>query len=45
MKSKINELIENFEKNRQNFIKEIYLEYDRLKEKYDFQTFGRKVQF
>ena len=45
MKSKINELIENFEVKRQEFIKDMQNEYEKLKEKYDFEIFGKKVQF
>jgi hypothetical protein len=45
MKSRINELIENFEWRRQEFLKELYAEYDRLREKYDFETFWKRIQF
>lgn len=45
MKSRINELIANFEQRRQEFLSDLYAEYDRLKEKYDFETLGRKIQF
>lgn len=45
MRSKINELIANFEQKRQDFLRDLYAEYDRLKEKYDFEVFGKKIQF
>lgn len=45
MKSRINELVANFEQRRQEFLRDLYAEYDRLKEKYDFETLGKKIQF
>lgn len=45
MKSRINELVANFEQKRQEFLRDLYAEYDRLKEKYDFETLGKKIQF
>lgn len=43
--SKINELLENFEEKRQQFLKDLQREYDALKKKYHYQVYKKKVVF
>lgn len=45
MQSKINELIQTFEERRQKFLEDVYIEYDRLKETYDFNIERGKIYF
>lgn len=45
MKSKINELIQNYEERRQKFLKEMYEEYEKLKDRYEFHLEQGRVYF
>jgi len=43
--SKINELLENFEEKRQQFLEDLQREYDALKKKYHYRIYKKKVIF
>lgn len=45
MKSKINELIINFEERRQKFLEDLYTEYEKLKDTYEFHLEKGRVYF
>lgn len=45
MKSKINELIQNFERKRKKYLEELHAEYEILKGKYEYHIEKRKVIF